>query len=736
MGSGAQLDKRDGHGNTPLIIAAREANYTIVRMLLLEGANPNKWNHIHETALQHVAAKGNHDTVVDLLSCHADPNLQDNKGQNALLLAAKNSRTNVVQTLIENGSDIFNHDSDNGRSALHWAVVNNNTKLATLLIQAGIDLNSKDKNWQTPFMLALTTGKNDTAMLLLNAGCDVTITDKARNTSLHLAARDGRNDLIRSLIKAGINVDIKGAGGATPLMLAAYGGHGTLVHRLLGYGADPDLGDRNWATAIMYCMFSSNDNKHIQAVIKELVRANCNLNQKTQLLNFARTLPVPAQFVLQLEDRMYRPVECSLLRGKMAVFVLLLKAGCDVNGVNGDKLLMQTYLYDAGVPPKHRRLMLRYLAMEKRRVKTLIELCRRPLRIMLNARGLSRSIALLPISDKLRAFLNYEDLDIIEEEMSNDNLPNTIKNWGSSSSLMDKLGAPKSPSSSYPLSPNSLMSPRNLSGSSSPTIPMSPGGDTQHLRRFLDEIPAVKPDDPTNELVTDMLDYGSEEQIEEDYESKFETQMQAEENEIKKKAGIKKALPRLDLSKVSNDLDNKSFNHKGIKDTLNGCDNKIFEENNNHTNTKEKHTNLSFSGDKTGSNKATTSPKSPFSRSNPLRHTISRIPRSATLQSPTRMKSPTKLRSRDDNDRALSPSSTDSSFSSLSFSTEEDLQIPSKSSTKSPTSKESKTTFSSKPSRPVKPFSRMSATRRTFNTTRDTDKTKTPGTWARFSNKT
>ena len=221
-------------------------------------------------------------------------------------------------------------DRESGRTVLHWAVQSENANLVKELLKLGADPNVKDKNWETPFFAALKLGKTDILKTLLAAGCRVTVTDRSFNTALHIAAKDGQKDFVPLLIKAGLNVDLKGAGGLTPLMLASFGAHVDTADILLQYDAKTDLTDRNRASSLTYAILSEGTDANIHTIVKMLIRSNCNINQSAKLTNVVKTFSINLGDGILIEDRLYSPLELAFVRGKTAVFMMLIKAGCDL----------------------------------------------------------------------------------------------------------------------------------------------------------------------------------------------------------------------------------------------------------------------------------------------------------------------------------------------------------------------------------------------------------------------
>ena len=420
--AGARVDKRDSAGNTPLMHAAREGHTSVIKALLREGADINGRNLMNESAL-HFAAKGGHQqALIELLQRGASPNCRDSKGLTPLFVACRNGHMKIVEILLEFNCDVNAQDAQTGKTPLHWSIQHGNLEIVIELLDAGVDPNIRDRNWQTPFMLALNLGRRDILELLLHAGCNVTNTDSSHNTALHLASRDGQTDLIGLLVDAGTGVDVKGERGLTPLMLASFGGYVSIVGLLLGFGAHPDLMDRYRSTALMYNILSTAPKTSCHEIVKMLVRANCDLDQCANLRNLV--LDTPTQIMpdnVFLEDRLYSPMEAAFLKGRTALFMMLVRAGCDLHSFKCDRVQSVSEFKQLGADLKQRWYLLRCLQRERGRIKPLKELCRKPL-----LRGLShgadvpiqRKVAELPLSDQLKSYLNFTDLDEVENEFN------------------------------------------------------------------------------------------------------------------------------------------------------------------------------------------------------------------------------------------------------------------------------------------------------------------------------
>ena len=137
--AGADVNVRDGLGNTPLIAAAYAGNPDVSRLLLRHGANVHVSNPGHDTPLCAAARAGALALARDLLFAGADPNAQGDANCTPLFHCA-NSETvdapNIVAELIRAGADV-NRVNGEGTTALDAALSSGNLRVAQVLIRAG-----------------------------------------------------------------------------------------------------------------------------------------------------------------------------------------------------------------------------------------------------------------------------------------------------------------------------------------------------------------------------------------------------------------------------------------------------------------------------------------------------------------------------------------------------------------------------------------------------------------------
>ena len=110
VGAGADLEARDEHGATPLIIAAFSDNLEGARILLEHGADPNARREGPGPSGNALFWAQNREMIDLLLSHGAELELRDSEGLTALLWHAALGNTEVVRELIAVGADVTARD--------------------------------------------------------------------------------------------------------------------------------------------------------------------------------------------------------------------------------------------------------------------------------------------------------------------------------------------------------------------------------------------------------------------------------------------------------------------------------------------------------------------------------------------------------------------------------------------------------------------------------------------------
>ena len=134
---GVNINTRDyDTGETPLIIAVKQKNESLVNYLLDSGAKPNIAASNGETAL--IIAAGNRNKTISALLLHhkADMDLADKNGETALIRAIISNNRKVVELLLDIGAD-YTIEDYSGRTALMHAQERRRRGLVKMLKEKG-----------------------------------------------------------------------------------------------------------------------------------------------------------------------------------------------------------------------------------------------------------------------------------------------------------------------------------------------------------------------------------------------------------------------------------------------------------------------------------------------------------------------------------------------------------------------------------------------------------------------
>lgn len=204
IAAGADINRSDESGATPLHMAVTGGLEELSRLLIEYGADVNKKTGYHKLTALHQAASGGHlKTVKLLIEKKADVNSRSAAGWTPLH-AAKNTET--AQILLDNGANI-NAMSEKGLTPLSEAVSKGDTELVRFLIEKGADFNIKYTN--TSRTLLHYAASSSTAAFLVSLGMDVNAKDTWGYTPLHLAAERGDKEVAEYLILKGADMNAK-----------------------------------------------------------------------------------------------------------------------------------------------------------------------------------------------------------------------------------------------------------------------------------------------------------------------------------------------------------------------------------------------------------------------------------------------------------------------------------------------------------------------------------------------
>jgi ankyrin repeat protein len=161
-----------------LLEAIELENHALVEILINAGANVNKANDDGWTPLLKAIIHGNEYIVELLLETKADVNKADSNGMTPLCHAVLNKDKDIVELLLNAKADVntpnakadVNKRDIYSTTPLHLAVINGGKDIVKLLLKAGANVNTKDYQGKTPLTIATKYHKKKIVKLLHEFG--------------------------------------------------------------------------------------------------------------------------------------------------------------------------------------------------------------------------------------------------------------------------------------------------------------------------------------------------------------------------------------------------------------------------------------------------------------------------------------------------------------------------------------------------------------------------------------
>lgn len=274
---GAELNRKDFRGVSPLREAVTKQNQGIAELLLDSGADVESKCSLGMTPLA-FAAKNNDSTMAALLIRYgANVNATETKNECPILVAvAWRGHLEVARLLLQHGCDVQCRTSG-GSTALHQATTENHVELIKVLVQAGIQVDIKDGEGHSPLYLA-TEHHSDTAAAesLLHLGASTELKSASGYTPLMNATIKNQVALMRTLIEFGADINNPDEAGRVPIMVAVAAGSQPCIALLKDHGARLDLLDKSGHSLLHYVAESGN-----MDVIKTFIGNGLDINSAT-----------------------------------------------------------------------------------------------------------------------------------------------------------------------------------------------------------------------------------------------------------------------------------------------------------------------------------------------------------------------------------------------------------------------------------------------------------------------
>jgi ankyrin repeat protein len=201
-----------------------------VKFLVEKGADVNKPDPQGWTPLQNAARQRKDGMIKALIELGADVNRPDDSGMTPLIAAAMRDHVPSIKVLIEKGANI-EQPGTQGFRPLALAIAENKYESAKALMEAGADLSAASgADGLTPLMLiAAQTSPAEGARFLPGS--------------------TRPSDIARGLVERGADVNAQSKNGVTALMIAATHNSAPMIGLLMDAGADPALKNQQGQTA-------------------------------------------------------------------------------------------------------------------------------------------------------------------------------------------------------------------------------------------------------------------------------------------------------------------------------------------------------------------------------------------------------------------------------------------------------------------------------------------------------
>lgn len=231
---------------TPLRLAADQGSAEMVELLLAHGADAEVTDGDGVSPL-HIAARRGEESIVGLLLAAAASDPRDREGNRPIHYAAYFGKAAAFQRLWRPGTELAANHA--GQTLLHHAAHGGDVTILRLLLEEAIDMDRVDRDGRTALHFATLKTHRAAAALLLERGADRRIPDVDGNTAIHLSAASDDPLLMRLFLSRSM-LDVRDRAGNTPLHHAAGWGRVENVRLLLAAGAAPGLKNKAGQTAL------------------------------------------------------------------------------------------------------------------------------------------------------------------------------------------------------------------------------------------------------------------------------------------------------------------------------------------------------------------------------------------------------------------------------------------------------------------------------------------------------
>ena len=203
----ADIDRPSSKGETPFLLACRDARIDLMQALLASGANPYRLSTSGENAIHYAAFSGDLAKIRYLLNLQVPFAMRSENGESPLDYSCEVGHVNIAKALIKEGADFRYVNKYTGETCLHRGARFGRDDIVSLLIAKGADLESRDHLSLTPLLRAIIHFRRTATKLLVAAGANIDACDSLGRTAFslvmqqyHTMAEDVASDLPSSAL--------------------------------------------------------------------------------------------------------------------------------------------------------------------------------------------------------------------------------------------------------------------------------------------------------------------------------------------------------------------------------------------------------------------------------------------------------------------------------------------------------------------------------------------------------
>ncbi|MCP4159287.1 MAG: hypothetical protein GY760_04380 [Deltaproteobacteria bacterium] len=227
---GADLDASDKYCNSSLSKALEEDLNEYVELLLEKGADPGKYGETGESVIHTAISEGLPDRLKMLLKYCKKPDLLDNKGQSLLGYAVLQDDVEIVEVLLEYGTDT--QKLCNGWSLYDIALFHGYDEILDVL---PMNQNIDERDLQ--FLKAAKDGDLERVKDELANGARLNVLDYKMCNAVHIAMGAEESETAIYIVNQGIDLKLRNTEGENVI---GYCTEADTVIKLLELGVDPN----------------------------------------------------------------------------------------------------------------------------------------------------------------------------------------------------------------------------------------------------------------------------------------------------------------------------------------------------------------------------------------------------------------------------------------------------------------------------------------------------------------